>query len=144
MFVAARLGSQSQIHTRTGVVYLGYRDNHDQGEYHSVVGPWVPAPQYLCDACAGEKRLPMPNMYCLGRLHGGSLKRVDDERQLLMRWGSTSVALSQPASSAPPIKFCTKNISWIDGIWSPSPTAHLFFGHQPSGLFYLGLILVLT
>jgi hypothetical protein len=34
-----RLGSQSQIHTRTGVVYLGYRDNHDQGEYHSVVGP---------------------------------------------------------------------------------------------------------
>jgi hypothetical protein len=35
----------------SNVVYLGYRDNHDQGEYHSVVGPWVPAPQYLCDAC---------------------------------------------------------------------------------------------
>lgn len=113
-------------HTRTEV-YLGYRENYDQGEESS--GGW--GTMVLAGngyASAGEKRLAMPNtlcMSCLGRLHGGSSERVDGERQLLMCWGSTSVALSQPTSLAPPIKFCTKNISWIDGIWSPSPRTRL-------------------
>jgi hypothetical protein len=143
MFVAARLGSQSQIHTRTGVYTLDIEAIMIKG---NIIRWLVHARPPIFMRCMRRGKSGCQCPICT--VSDGSmvdpLKRVDDERQLLMRWGSTSVALSQPASSAPPIKFCTKNISWIDGIWSPSPTAHLFFEHQPSGLFYLGLILVLT
>lgn len=125
MSVAARLGSVKFIPVQEYMLYLGYRDNYDHGEYHLVVGGGLSAPNRYAIHAQGESGCQCPIcMACLGLPHGGSSERVDDEQQLLMRWGSTSVALSQPASSAPPIKFCTKNISWIDGIWSPSP-AHM-------------------
>lgn len=65
---------------------------------------------------SGWQYLRTPKVWpCLGRLHGGSRKGVDDEQQWLMRWGST--LLSQPASLPPPIKILHQKYLLASGIW---------------------------
>lgn len=58
---------------------------------------------------SGWQYLRTPKVWpCLGRLHGGSRKGVDDEQQWLMRWGSTllftaRIAATSNQNSAPKI-----------------------------------------
>lgn len=60
-----------------------------------MVGDPSCSPQWLCvcirrGKVVGNTEYSVPKIWpCLGRLHGGSRKGVDDEQQLLMRWGST-------------------------------------------------------